>query len=215
MFEQLQRWLNGNSSRSPNQSASDASVGLLIAAGRSSRFDPSGVNNKLLAPLDGMPVVCHSAKHLAQAVTNRIAVVRPDARVLTDWLSGLGFTVVECPDAHSGMGHSISWGVAEALKHFECERIVVTLGDMPFVQPATIANLIGHSKTTNAVVAPRYQGKRGNPVVFSSDHFEALSRLTGDRGAAHYMTKVAMQFVDVDDPGILKDIDTPEDLAQR
>ena len=215
MFELLQRLLNGKSSRPPIQNSGETTVGLLVAAGRSSRFDPSGTNNKLLAELDGMPVVCHSAIHLAEAVSSRIAVVRPDAYVLDQKLTALGFTVVRCPDAHSGMGHSISWGVAEALKRFECERIVVALGDMPFVQSSTIAKLIGYSKITRAVVAPRYQGKRGNPVVFNSDHFEALSRLSGDKGAAQYMTKIDVSLVDVDDPGILKDIDTPEDLAQQ
>jgi molybdenum cofactor cytidylyltransferase len=214
MFEQFSAWLNGAKPLPKNTLQTDVGVGLLLAAGRGNRFDHTGKVNKLLAPLDGIPVVCHSAAHLAEAVTKRIAVIRTNERGLRKWLEEFGFLVVECPDAASGMGHSLSWGVAEALKAFELQTLVVALGDMPFVKSSTISLLLEHAKSTQTIVAPRFNGKRGNPVVFNSQHFESLSRLSGDRGAAQFINKEEILLVDVDDPGIHRDIDSPEDLLK-
>jgi molybdenum cofactor cytidylyltransferase len=214
MFEQLSAWLNGAKPLPKNTPRTDVGVGLLLAAGRGNRFDHSGKLNKLLVPLDGIPLVCHSAAHLAEAVTKRIAVIRPNERGLKKWLEEFGFLVVECPDAASGMGHSLSWGVAEALKAFEFQTLVVALGDMPFVKSSTISQLLEHAKSTDAIVAPRFNDKRGNPVVFNTKHFEALSRLSGDRGAAQFMNKEHVLLVDVDDAGIHRDVDSPDDLKK-
>jgi molybdenum cofactor cytidylyltransferase len=214
MFEQISAWLQGAKPLPKNTRRSDVGVGLLLAAGRGSRFDPSGQSNKLLTKLDGIPLICHSASHLADSVERRIAVIRPESAELKRCLGEFGYKVVECPDAHSGMGHSLAWGVAEAMRTFDMQTLVVALGDMPYVKSSTISSLLEHAKGTDAIVAPSYQGKRGNPVVFSARHFESLSRASGDRGAAKLMEKEHVQLVDVDDPGIHHDVDQPNDIKK-
>jgi molybdenum cofactor cytidylyltransferase len=89
---------------------------------------------------------------------------------------------------------------------------LIALADMPFVAPdtmETLAHAIGHGAD---IAAPVYRGQRGNPVAFSREHLPRLLRLEGDRGARGLLQEFPVREVRVDDPGILRDIDTPEDL---
>jgi molybdenum cofactor cytidylyltransferase len=61
---------------------------------------------------------------------------------------------------------------------------------------------------------PRWRGERGHPVLFGRAHFAALEALNGDRGAASLLREHPVHWVEVEDPGILQDIDRPADLAQ-
>jgi molybdenum cofactor cytidylyltransferase len=185
---------------------------LLLAAGRGTRFDETGKQNKLLAVFKGQPVIAHSALRLGAIVENRLAVIRPGAAALKTHLDLAGYIVIECPDAASGMGHSLAWGVAEAMKAFDMQVLIVGLADMPSVKSETINQLLQAAKQTDDIVAPSYQGRRGNPVVFQTKHFEALSRLNGDRGASQYIKNEKITLIEMDDPGIHQDIDSPDDL---
>jgi molybdenum cofactor cytidylyltransferase len=60
-----------------------------------------------------------------------------------------------------------------------------------------------------------YQGKRGNPVGFDRRHLPQLLALEGDQGARGILKQYPVQEVDVDDAGILQDIDTPQDLHRQ
>src|SRR5690606_22819251 len=92
---------------SENSQKRPAVIGLLLAAGLGTRFDPTGRHNKLLATLpDGLPVLQHAARALQQAVDAVVAVVAPNNTALEHTLQGLGITVLECADAHLGMGRS-------------------------------------------------------------------------------------------------------------
>jgi molybdenum cofactor cytidylyltransferase len=212
MFERFKLWLNARPSIDTQQDIALSVAGLLLAAGRGVRFDASGKENKLLAKFMGHTVVEHSAANLAAAVQNRMAVVRLGATHLRNHLENQGYRVVECPDAASGMGHSLAWGIAEAMKAFDIQILVVALADMPKVKTETINLLLAASRQSEDIVAPTYQGKRGNPVVFRAKHFEALSRLSGDKGASHLLKTLPVTLVEVDDPGIHQDIDSPDDL---
>jgi molybdenum cofactor cytidylyltransferase len=212
MFEHFTSWFKTTQSSPKRNIDASAIVGLLLAAGRGSRFDNSGKENKLLAKYLGSNVVGHSALNLAKVVERRIAVIRPSAIELRKQLERAGYKVVECPDAASGMGHSLAWGVAEAMKAFDMQMLIVALADMPSVKTETISQLITEAQHTGDIVAPVYQGRRGNPVVFQPAHFERLSRLSGDRGASQFMQSEKITLVEVDDPGIHRDIDSPEDL---
>jgi molybdenum cofactor cytidylyltransferase len=212
MFEHFKSWLNAQNNVTKSKNGTFSTAAILLAAGRGSRFDNSGKENKLLAKYKGVPVIEHSALNLANAVPDRIAVIRTGANQLRKHLESAGFKVVECPDAASGMGHSLAWGVAEAMKLFDMQMLVVALADMPSVKTETIRRLLEAARETDDIVAPSYQGKRGNPVVFQAVHFEKLSRLSGDRGASQFMKNEKITLVEVDDPGIHRDIDSSEDL---
>jgi molybdenum cofactor cytidylyltransferase len=212
MFEHFKTWFNTKPTLKTHTDASLSIAGLLLAAGRGARFDSNGKENKLLATFKGLPVIEHSAANLSGAVENRIAVIRPNTPTLRKKLEHDGYLVVECPDAASGMGHSLAWGVAEAMKKFDMQVLVVALADMPSVKSETIKLLIREALKSEDITAPIYKGKRGNPVVFRAKHFEALSRLSGDRGASQFIKNENVTLVEVDDPGIHQDIDSPADL---
>jgi molybdenum cofactor cytidylyltransferase len=213
MFDQFKSWLNAKPSLKIDKDLLPVTACLLLAAGRGERFDASGKQNKLLAQFDGRTVAEHSATNLAAAIRNRLAVVRPNSAVLTKKLQMQGYRVVECPDSSSGMGHSLAWGVAEAMRMFDMQVLVIALADMPSVKTETILQLLAAANDNDDIVAPIYKGRRGNPVLFRAKHLEALSRLSGDRGAASLLNSQQVTLVEVDDPGIHRDIDTPDDIS--
>lgn len=199
----------------PSTQAHPRAVGLLLAAGRGQRFDPSGKESKLLQLIDGLPVVCHAAAQLKATCGNTIAVVRPNSSQLKLWLREAGCTVIECADAHAGMGHSLAWGIAEAERLYNPESIVVMLGDMPYVMPETIHLLLSTLSPKVQAVAPEFMGKRGNPCAFGRKHFEALGKCRGDKGASAVIEGDQIHLINVSDSGILRDIDSPADLVNH
>ena len=92
---------------------------------------------------------------------------------------------------------------------------IVALGDMPAVAPATIAQVAATFRARGGVVVPTYHGRDGHPVAFASSFRAGLVALSGDRGARRVIDAAgaAVQRVEVDDPGVLHDVDRREDLA--
>jgi molybdenum cofactor cytidylyltransferase len=187
-------------------------VGILLAAGRGSRFDPTGIRNKLLQPLpDGQALAVASARALLAVLPKVVAVVPPDAGTLARELRGLGCDILECGDAAQGMGHSLAAGIAATA---QAPGWLVALADMPFVQASTIARLSQCLDEGQGIVAPVYQGRRGHPVGFHARYRSDLLALRGDQGARALLKAEEVFLVDVDDAGVLRDIDTPMDLAE-
>jgi len=192
-------------------------TGILLAAGSATRFG----GDKLLAPLRGGDVRSGpsaegvglaSCRHLLAAVPRVIAVVRAGDTVLADMLAAAGAEVVPCPAARDGMGASLSCGVRATA---DASGWIVALADMPWIAPATIARVAAAIADGAGAVAPFYRGTRGHPVGFGADCYAALTALTGDAGARDVVAAQGARLVrvDVDDPGILRDIDTPADLC--
>jgi molybdenum cofactor cytidylyltransferase len=187
-------------------------VGVLLAAGRGTRFG----GDKLLARLAsgdvaGEPVGVVALRHLRLAVPDVIAVVRDDDRALAAELGANGARVVRCANADDGMGASLACAVQATA---DAMGWLVALADMPWISAATIER-VGAAVTAGApVAAPFYRGERGHPVGFGAGCYDALAALTGDEGAkavvAGHRDRVVR--IDVDDAGILRDVDTPTDL---
>lgn len=191
-------------------------VGLLLAAGMGRRFDPAGKHNKLLAEADGIAVAARSAASLASACDRVIAILQPRSASLHDALAAAGIVeFYECPDARLGMGHSLACGALAAIA-LQPRRLVVALADMPWVASATIRTLVAAGDREHApadlIVVPEYRGQRGHPVVFGVAHLSALARCSGDRGAAALLAEYPVERITVDDPGVIRDVDKPEDL---
>ncbi len=183
-------------------------TGILLAAGSSRRFG----SNKLLAPLaDGTPLAVTAARRLIAAVPETIAVLRPGDVELAAALAAQGLRIVECAQAEYGMGHSLAAGVAAA---GTVDAWLIALADMPYIQHSTLSDLVALLVAGQDLVAPFYNGERGHPVGFAADFASELLALSGDAGArwilAHHAPSLAR--LDVDDPGILMDVDTPGDL---
>lgn len=201
-------------------------TGILLAAGRGRRFDPAGGRNKLLQPLPGGDlVVVASARRLLACLPRVVAVVPPDDGGVADALRALGCEVTVCAQADTGMGASLVHALQHAIHHATHHPMrdaqpaggwLVALGDMPFVQDATLAALrdaVAHEADARTIAVPVYGGRRGNPVAFGAGHLGALLALGGDQGARRLLTAHPVTEIAVDDPGILRDIDTPADLV--
>ena len=189
--------------------------GILLAAGRATRFG----GDKLLAAMPeathgvaaGTPLGVAAARHLAAALPESVAVVRPDASPLRALLAQCGLRVVECANADEGMGASLACGVAAT---HDADAWIVALADMPWIAPATI-EAVAHALRNGAdIAAPRRDGVRGHPVGFARRHYAALAGLRGDAGARDVLRAHAgtMVLIDVDDAGIARDVDTPAAL---
>jgi molybdenum cofactor cytidylyltransferase len=185
-------------------------VGVLLAAGRATRFGGA----KLLTPLGGAgdTVGSVACRNLRAALPRTVAVVRPGDGDLAAALRQEGSEVIECPDAERGMGRSLAFAVAAA---GAADGWVVALGDMPWVQPATVRAVAAALAAGADVVAPWHRGRRGHPVGFGLACLPALLALDGDEGARHVVAAWAGRAlrIDVDDPGCLLDVDRPDDLA--
>ncbi|WP_150696568.1 nucleotidyltransferase family protein [Pandoraea terrae] len=196
-------------------------VAILLAGGLGTRFDAAGRRNKLLAPLPGdpdhRPVALASAHALLAALPRVIAVVRPDSSELENLLLQAGCEVVMSHATKRGMGASLSVGVQAGLEAAPAglehlEGWLVALADMPYLKTSTIRAVIDAMGSPDAIVAPRFEGQRGHPVGFGPEHTAALAALDDDIGARELIRDGHITFVDVDDSGILRDIDTPDDL---
>jgi molybdenum cofactor cytidylyltransferase len=185
-------------------------TGVLLAAGFGSRFDPDGLHNKLLARMpDGTPVAHEAAHRLLHVVTRVLAVVRPGSDALARLLNDAGCDVVFASDAERGMGASLAAGIEAS---DDAEGWIVALADMPRIATSTIETVAITLDKGASLVAPFYRGQRGHPVGFGIEHREALLALDGDAGAKSLLMSQCVTKVEVDDPGILRDVDTPEDL---
>ena len=187
-------------------------AGILLAAGRGRRFDPLGTRNKLLQPLpSGEPVVVASARNLFSVLPRVMAVVPPQDGGVADALRALGCEVTLCDDADSGMAASLVHAISYSLP--QADAWLVALGDMPYVAASTLRALLDAVGEGAGIAAPVFEGRRGNPVAFGAVHLPALLALQGEHGARALLKSAPVVEVAVNDPGILRDIDTPDDLA--
>jgi molybdenum cofactor cytidylyltransferase len=164
-----------------------------------------------MATIDGEPVAVLAARALAGAGLPVLAVVREDAE-LAEALRAVGVEISVCPAAALGMGHSLAHGVTQLIAAHAPDAIVVALADMPSIRTGTIRDLVAAVGPDAPIVVPEFDGRRGHPVVFWRSCFEALTELSGDRGAAALLREGTVHRVPVRDPAILLDIDRPDDL---
>ncbi len=164
-------------------------VVLVLASGRGERFVASGgTGSKLKAVLAGRPVLEHT-----------LAAVRA---------SGLPFHVEDA--GHPGMGDSIAAGVRATAG---AGGWLVLPGDLPLVAPQSL-RAVADALQRASVVVPTYRGTRGHPVAFSAQHGPALQALTGTEGAAAIVRAAQPLKLELDDEGIVTDVDTLDDLAR-
>jgi molybdenum cofactor cytidylyltransferase len=180
---------------------------IVLAAGSGSRFG----TDKRLARLGANSLLELTLGNIAPVFIKRVLVLRTGDETLAsrfepDW------QVLFAADAHKGMGHSL----AAAMR---CtggwEGAVIALADMPLVTTATYS-AIRDRLTADNLVVPYYRENRGNPVGIGRSWFAELAQLEGDRGARALFDQHATAVVrlTLDDPGILRDIDTPEALQE-
>jgi molybdenum cofactor cytidylyltransferase len=182
---------------------------IVLAAGLSSRMG----SNKLLADLNGVPLIATTLIQVAASgIDDVVVVLGRDAEAVQRLVPATMRTTVNRNFA-DGIASSIRAGVAAAP---ESDAVLIVLGDMPLVQASTIGKLIAAFNPTEhrSIVAPTYKGQFGNPVLWGREHFSRLLALEGDKGARSLIGDLKAEAVEiaVDDPGVIADADTPEAL---
>jgi molybdenum cofactor cytidylyltransferase len=184
-------------------------VGLLLAAGSASRFG----SDKLQHPLPhGVAIAVQAARHLKSEITRVVAAVRPGAEQLVAHLKAEGCETVVCENAEEGMGASLACATRAAGR---ADGYLVALADMPFIRRASIAAVRDALAAGAPLAAPYFHSRRGHPVAISGAYYEQLLALKGDEGAKRLLQENAAKLtkIPVGDPGVIRDIDTPQDLA--
>lgn len=187
--------------------------GILLAAGFGRRFQTEAniEQDKLLANLPNQQsILFQSASSLIEALPNSIAVIQPQQIFRKKILEDLGYQIIESEQAKDGMGCAI----ADAIRvSQDADGWLIALADMPWITTELIQQLCAGVTDGAAVVAPRFNGKRGQPVAFGAAWKNALADLTGDVGARAILQTAEISWVDWHDSSIHQDVDVSSDLV--
>ncbi|MFN4088035.1 MAG: NTP transferase domain-containing protein [Alphaproteobacteria bacterium] len=186
---------------------------VILAAGLSRRM---GAANKLLADVDGMPMLARVVDSVIASKAKPILVVTGhEAEAVRAALGDRPVTFVHNPAFAEGLAGSVKAGIDAVPPN--ADGAVVCLGDMPRIGAALIDRMIAAFDPGKGalIVVPTAQGKRGNPVLWARRFFDEIMALAGDRGAKALIEEHGDQVAEVamPDPGVALDIDTPEALA--
>lgn len=186
---------------------------VVTAAGRSRRMG----TQKLLLPFGDTTVIGHVVDELLRSVMDQVYVVvghQPER--ITAELSGRAVSIVANPDYDSGMLSSVRCGLG-ALKP-ECEAILVALGDQPAVT-AELVDAMAESFATvkQRILVPVYRGRRGHPLLFSTDYRREILTGYDDLGLRGLLRTHADDVFELPVPtaAVLSDIDYPEDYRRE
>jgi len=187
---------------------SHIAVGILLAAGKSQRFN----SNKLLHPIvNNTPMLLVAAQKLANVLPDSIVVISPRLQPFTEQLEQLGLRVVVNQQAEQGMGSSIACGV-KASQY--ASGWLIALADMPYIKSETHTLLAGKLAEGAKMVAPQFNQQRGHPVGFSNVYLDELLLLNKDIGARNIIKshQEQLELILTDDEGVIRDIDYPDDV---
>ncbi|MGH2400515.1 MAG: nucleotidyltransferase family protein, partial [bacterium] len=142
---------------------------VVLAAGLSSRMAPV---NKLLTSLGDRPVIRYVVQAALDAgLDPAIVVVGPHRKALCAALEGLPVRIVGNDGYEEGLASSIRAGVAAIA--VDIDAAVFLLGDMPLIAPRHLGLLLDAFAPAEgrSICIPAYRNKRGNPVLWSAQHF--------------------------------------------
>lgn len=197
----------------PNDVHSNDVAGIVLASGLSRRF---GQSNKLLSPLGGVPIVRRTVQaYLESSLDPLLVVVGFEGEAVATALEGLPVHILR----NSGYAQGQSRALVRAVADLPATVLgaVIGVGDQPLLTATVINTLIDtFRRSANPIVAPRYGGQRGNPVLFARSLFPELIEVQGDQGGRGVLARRPDQIslVDFTDPRLGADIDTPDDLQR-
>lgn len=182
---------------------------IVPAAGFAERFG----SEKLLAPVGDRSMIEATVRSLLDGgVKSVVVVVAPGADEVRAKLDDLeGVTLITNRARERGMFSSIQAGVREA----GGDPILVLPGDMPWVEPTTVAALLARYEEAEVIVSPRFNGKRGHPVVIPGKYQEEIVDAAEGVTLHEILRAHAEHRVDMDvyDRGVIRDVDVPADLG--
>ena len=176
---------------------------IVLAAGSARRFG----GDKLSADFLGKPMLWHAIRAACAAPVERVVVVCPPALALPEWQGAAQVDALRI--VSDALSTSLKAGVAAVSS---ANGALVFLGDMPLVPEGVAGALARHLGDSFAAV-PRHHGRSGHPVLLSRRAFPDVALLAGDTGAGHLLkARDDIAWLEVEDPGILLDVDSAEDL---
>jgi molybdenum cofactor cytidylyltransferase len=168
---------------------------------------------KQLLPIGGQAMVRRVTESVCAAGLDQVVVVLgAHAEAVKQALGGLVVESVINEGWTEGLSTSLRAGIG-ALRP-EIQAAIIVLADQPTLKPDLLQALVARYRDTGAlIVAPYYQGQRGNPVLFDRALFHELLAVEGDRGGRSLLARYRerQQRVETDDPAVLMDVDTPQD----
>lgn len=181
---------------------------VVLAAGQGRRF--AGPRHKLEQALPSGSVLGTTLRHALETRLPVVVVTTAGLQPLVaDHLARRDIVVVSDDEAARGMGHSIAAGVAERASS---NGWLVMPGDMPLVRPSTLL-AVAAALEHHPIAFSQHRGRRGHPVGFAAELYSELVMLAGDEGARRLVARYPACACEVDDPGVLVDVDTVDDLA--
>ena len=185
---------------------------IVLAAGGSVRMG----RPKQLLPIRGRPMVRHVTEAVAATgLAQVIAVTGAHAGEVAAALADLPVEIVVNESWTEGMSSSMRAGLR--VLRPEIQAALLVLGDQPALTTDMLQLLVARYRATGApIVAPIYQGQRGNPVLFDRTLFSELLAVEGDRGGRLLIVRHQdqVEWVEVDDPAVIMDIDSPQDYKR-
>jgi molybdenum cofactor cytidylyltransferase len=187
---------------------------VVLAAGLSSRMEGP---NKLLLPVGGEPAVRRCVRAVLDCGVQEVVVVTGhQGREVTKAVLDLPVTIQPNIRYEDGQMRSVAVGVAGLTR--PTDAIMVCLGDMVLLTADDLRELMAvyQAHTDSSIVTPRYQGERGNPIVFAAAYAPEVAagrRLIGCRKLAEQYPDEAY-FHDVTHDRYSIDLDTPADYAR-
>lgn len=184
-------------------------AGLILAAGKSERMGRS----KALLPFRGSCFLTHILTEASSSNLNDVKIVLGhQAEAILQALPEIKPKALVNPDYERGQLSSLQCG----LKHLSLaglDGVMVLLIDHPIIHRGLVNQLIeGFSRNDARIVIPSFEHRRGHPIIFSSELFSELLVAPLDQGAVSVVRKHPQEILhlEVDEPGVLVDIDTPE-----
>ncbi|MBM7622515.1 molybdenum cofactor cytidylyltransferase [Sporohalobacter salinus] len=185
---------------------------IVLAAGMSTRLGEP----KQLLSIGKRTIIEEVINNLlATEVEEVIVVLGYQASQVKKLIAGQEVEICYNKDYKLGQSTSLKEGLSSI--NDDCRAILCMLGDQPLVKKETINQLINEFEAgTELIVAPEYKGRRGNPVIFSADLKSEMLEISGDQGARELIYKYYNQIklVEVEDQGVIFDIDTKEDYLK-
>lgn len=182
---------------------------IVLAAGRATRFG----RQKVLAELGGAPLVRHVVERLQETGVEEIIVVAGDeADEMGRAIHGLRARLAVNPRPDEGLSESLRVGLHAAPA--AAAAFLIALGDQPLIEPFVIELMIAAWRGGRGmIIAPEYDGQRGNPVLFDGSLRAELMLIEGDQGAKYLIESYASYVyrIPVDRP-MPQDVDTMQDL---
>ncbi len=185
---------------------------LLLAAGAGRRF---GADKRVALLPSGESLLASTLALYMREPGNCTVVIdiADDALAASLTVAGASIVRVDSRRAPCGMGDSLAAGVQQ-ISSQGYDACLVALGDMPWIKPQTVTAIIA-ALAESPLVVPACGGRWGHPVAFDARYYTELSQLSGDRGARGVLQRhlAACRVLEVEDQGVVRDVDTMDDLA--